>query len=60
MISRFRGDLSLRINTLTVVVPPLRERVEDIPLLADHVVERLGRDMGRRRAHLTPEAVVTL
>jgi len=57
---RFRSDLFFRINTLTVVVPPLRERVEDIPLLADHVVERIARDMGRRRAHLTPEAVVTL
>ena len=56
----FRGDLFFRINTLTIVVPSLRERVEDIPLLADHLVERIARDMGRRRVHLTPEAVVTL
>ena len=56
----FRSDLFFRINTLTIVVPALRERVEDIPLLADHLVERIARDMGRRRAHLTPEAVVTL
>jgi len=56
----FRSDLFFRINTLTIVVPALRERVEDIPLLADHLVERIARDMGRRRAHLTPEAVLTL
>ncbi len=56
----FRSDLFFRISTLTVVVPPLRDRVEDIPLLADHLVERIARDMGRHRAHLTPEAVVTL
>src|SRR5262249_53584089 len=56
----FRSDLFFRVNTLTVVVPPLRDRAEDIPLLADHLVERFARDMARRRAHLTPEAVVTL
>jgi DNA-binding NtrC family response regulator len=56
----FRSDLFFRISTLTVVVPPLRDRVEDIPFVADHLVERIARDMGRHRAHLTPEAVVTL
>ena len=37
---KFRGDLLYRINTVTVALPPLRERVVDIPLLADHFLAR--------------------
>ncbi|HEU4989054.1 MAG TPA: sigma-54 dependent transcriptional regulator [Gemmatimonadaceae bacterium] len=37
---KFRGDLLYRINTVTVALPPLRERVVDIPLLAEHFLER--------------------
>ena len=40
---RIREDLFFRINTITVRVPPLRERPEDIPLLAEHFVERFSR-----------------
>ncbi len=36
----FREDLMFRINTFEIVVPPLRERVEDIPLLARHLLRR--------------------
>jgi DNA-binding NtrC family response regulator len=39
---RFREDLWFRINTITVEVPPLRERREDIPLLARHFLERFS------------------
>ncbi len=44
---RFRSDLLFRINTFTLVVPPLRDRREDIPLLASTLVERFVRELGR-------------
>jgi DNA-binding NtrC family response regulator len=44
---RFRQDLFFRINTMTVTLPPLRERPEDIPLLADHFLRRYGVKYGR-------------
>ena len=39
---RFRADLYYRINAITVRLPPLRERIDDIPWLIDHFLERLG------------------
>jgi DNA-binding NtrC family response regulator len=57
---KFRSDLYFRISTIPLTVPPLRERSEDIPLLADLLLERLGADMGRGAVELTPEAVETL
>jgi transcriptional regulator with PAS, ATPase and Fis domain len=44
---RFRQDLFFRINTMTVTLPPLRERPEDIQLLADHFLRRFGEKYGR-------------
>jgi DNA-binding NtrC family response regulator len=46
-LGSFRSDLYFRINTLPLRVPPLRERAEDIPILARHLAERLSRDLGQ-------------
>ncbi len=44
----FRLDLYYRLNVMSVLVPPLRDRIEDIPLLFKYFLERLSRDMGRK------------
>jgi len=53
----FREDLYYRIRIITVEIPPLRDRREDIPLLSEHFLERFGREMGRGRVVLSPAAV---
>ncbi|HEX7966376.1 MAG TPA: sigma-54 dependent transcriptional regulator [Gammaproteobacteria bacterium] len=57
---RFREDLFYRINVIELRVPPLRERVEDIPLLAQHILARLASDLGRKSVRLAPDAVELL
>ncbi|HXH07901.1 MAG TPA: sigma-54 dependent transcriptional regulator [Vicinamibacterales bacterium] len=54
---RFRDDLFYRINVIPVRLPPLRERVEDIPLLAEHFLQKYAAQMGRPVAGLSPAAM---
>jgi DNA-binding NtrC family response regulator len=55
----FRRDLYFRLNVLTVRLPALRERKQDIPLLAAHVIDRISRTSGRRSS-LSDEAMQAL
>jgi len=57
---RFREDLYFRLNVVPVEVPPLRERLEDIPSLAEHFVQRLAGELGRPAVRLTPGAISAL
>jgi len=54
---RFRSDLFFRISTIPMVVPSLRDRVDDIPLLANHLLGRLSAELGGTPAELTSEAM---
>ena len=54
---RFREDLFYRLNTFVIKVPPLRERPEDIPLLASYYFEETCQRNNRQLAGITPEAM---
>lgn len=54
--SRFRSDLFYRINVLTIRVPPLRERRDDIPLLAATFLRELAPRLGRRVSEIAADA----
>jgi DNA-binding NtrC family response regulator len=56
----FREDLFWRLNVFTIDIPPLRERVTDIPLLAEHFLQQFCLAMNRRAATITPEAIEVL
>ncbi len=53
----FREDLYYRLNVFPIFVPPLRERHEDIALLADHFLARFSAETGKRFSGLSPEAL---
>jgi DNA-binding NtrC family response regulator len=56
----FREDLFYRLNVFSIVVPPLRDRREDIPRLADHFLQETGRENKAAQKRLSPEALKVL
>ncbi|MEK6717322.1 MAG: sigma-54 dependent transcriptional regulator [candidate division NC10 bacterium] len=56
----FREDLFYRLNVIPFEVPPLRERREDIPILANHFLRLFSEEYGRREKSLSPEAMQLL
>ena len=57
---RFRTDLYYRINVFRMELPPLRERMEDIPLLVNHFVAKLSSLKGKEISGVTPETLAIL
>ncbi len=57
---RFREDLFYRINVLSIVIPPLRERKEDIKLLVDHFIEKYNKRLNTNIEGVSPEAMQIL
>ena len=57
---RFRQDLYYRINVINIELPPLRDRLSDIPMLAEHFLRRVGEDSGKPVAGFSPEAIEAL
>ena len=56
----FREDLYYRLNVINVFLPPLRQRKEDVSLLAQHFLKKYGEENGRGDLRLSPEAVQSL
>jgi transcriptional regulator with GAF, ATPase, and Fis domain len=56
----FRSDLYFRLNVFPVLVPPLRERREDIPELVMHFVEKIGRRVGKKIERIPPTTMSAL
>jgi transcriptional regulator with GAF, ATPase, and Fis domain len=56
----FRSDLYYRLNVFPILLPPLRERREDIPSLVTHFIEILGGRMGREIEYIPPETMSAL
>lgn len=54
---RFREDLFYRLNVVTITLPPLRERRDDIPLLANHFLQTFSEQYGKLVSHISPEAM---
>jgi DNA-binding NtrC family response regulator len=58
--NKFREDLFYRLNVIPVQLPSLRDRKEDIPLLAHHFLEKLNREFGKNIHNVKPETMALL
>jgi two-component system response regulator HydG len=58
--NRFREDLYYRLNVISIYLPPLRERPEDIPLLVHHFLTKYGSKTGKQISHVEPGAMEEL
>jgi len=56
----FRDDLYYRLNVINVSIPPLRDRREDIPILANHFIERLSHEVGKEVREISESALKML
>lgn len=56
----FRDDLYYRLNVIPICLPPLRERVDDIPLLAEHFIEKVSAQSGKSVRNISSEAMEVL
>jgi len=54
---KFRKDLFYRLNVLSLVMPPLRKRKEDLPLLVSHFIKKYCQEMGRKTKRIAPEVM---
>ncbi|MCI5221499.1 MAG: sigma-54-dependent Fis family transcriptional regulator [Candidatus Electrothrix sp. AR4] len=54
---KFRNDLFYRLNVIHIHMPPLRERVDDIPALVHHFLQKNGERLGREKNEISPEAM---
>src|ERR1700678_40829 len=57
---KFRSDLYFRVSTVVLRVPPLRERLEDIPILARYFFDRVAMDLGRMHLTLSDQIIETM
>lgn len=57
---KFRSDLYFRVSAIPLSVPPLRDRVEDIPIIAAHLLTQFAADLAYGEVHLSPDAIRAL
>ena len=56
---QFREDLYYRLNVINLRVPPLRDRIDDLPMLVEHFLQRFNKD-GQRARRMSPETMARL